>query len=708
MIPVRLELNNFRSHTHSVVDFDFSSALIVGEDDNDGRKSNGVGKSSIFEGICWALFGYLEKRQADSVVRWGQPTCEVTLDFIQDNQKYRIVRTRIARYSKMVTQFFKMPERDEDFDPEDDRFKMHGDSGKITELAICDILKSNYEVFVNSSYFRQGSFFEFASGTDATRHALLGSLLNLERWNLYRKEAKAQLDNYNEKVAELRHDLEKTDGAEDQLKNAKATLASTKEQIYVLTNENTVLEDGIAALEVKVAGRGKQRSDLYRFNELKKQQSLLESQRLDVDRQFSVLKDKFDSNEVNIAKNTAAKEELEGELLLLTESISKTDVPLLRSRISSMEEAILEGRTKKKVITARIENLIGGDECSLCGNPWDDHEAKLGTVSKNEIELEELESKLSRAHSKLIAARGELDARRVAELSLEKLEARMETLCDNISRDTTRNAIILKEQAVLVARLPEIEDGQAANKALLDDMADVEKLKEPDTLHSHLEAKKTEYKANAASLSALAFTQGSLTETEKTLSVLVKERKELKVKLAAQTRLAAIFGQLSKGFSREGVPAIIIDNVIEDLTRATNEWLSKICTKPTRISFITQKQSNKGDWKETMDIAVTTAAGECNFADLSGGEQFRVAFGLRLALSSLQSRRLGGETQLLLLDEVSTSLDPYGIDIFVSIIRQLERTMKVLVITHDNNLKDEFERVITVKGDGNGSSAVEM
>ena len=174
-------------------------------------------------------------------------------------------------------------------------------------------------------------------------------------------------------------------------------------------------------------------------------------------------------------------------------------------------------------------------------------------------------------------------------------------------------------------------------------------------------------------------------------------------RLSECTKHSTIYGKLTKAFGRDGVQAIIIDNVVDELTRATNTWLSEFSSEPMHISFVTQKQGTKGEWKETFDIEVNTRNGPQPWHSLSGGEKFIASFAIRLALGSIQVRRMGGEPQLLLLDEVSSSLDPYNIDIFISIVRKLERNMKILVITHDPTLKDEFETVITVSRTHAGS-----
>ena len=108
--------------------------------------------------------------------------------------------------------------------------------------------------------------------------------------------------------------------------------------------------------------------------------------------------------------------------------------------------------------------------------------------------------------------------------------------------------------------------------------------------------------------------------------------------------------------------------------------------------------------KETLDLEISTSTGTSPFESLSGGEQFRVAFAVRLALSTIQAKRMGGELQLLMLDEVSSSLDKSGLETFAGIIKRLEKNMKILAITHDDALKEYFDTIITVKNTGGDSS----
>jgi DNA repair exonuclease SbcCD ATPase subunit len=49
------------------------------------------------------------------------------------------------------------------------------------------------------------------------------------------------------------------------------------------------------------------------------------------------------------------------------------------------------------------------------------------------------------------------------------------------------------------------------------------------------------------------------------------------------------------------------------------------------------------------------------------------------------------------LDEINSPLDKSGVEtLFVNIIKQLESKYKILVITHDDSLKERFENVLDV------------
>ena len=77
---------------------DFSNAgfyRIVGENKNkdDNSKSNGSGKSAIWEALIWCLTGTTIRGSKD-VIRHGEEKCQVSVEFSSDNDQYTITRTK--------------------------------------------------------------------------------------------------------------------------------------------------------------------------------------------------------------------------------------------------------------------------------------------------------------------------------------------------------------------------------------------------------------------------------------------------------------------------------------------------------------------------------------------------------------------------------------------------------------------------------------
>src|ERR1041385_8026280 len=92
------------------------------------------------------------------------------------------------------------------------------------------------------------------------------------------------------------------------------------------------------------------------------------------------------------------------------------------------------------------------------------------------------------------------------------------------------------------------------------------------------------------------------------------------------------------------------------------------------------------------------------FESLGGGEMFRISLALRIGLSEVLVKKAGGEIKLILLDEVDSPLDAYGLNnLFENIIKGLEKRFKVLVISHNDKLKERFSDHIIVKKTSTGS-----
>ena len=183
-----------------------------------------------------------------------------------------------------------------------------------------------------------------------------------------------------------------------------------------------------------------------------------------------------------------------------------------------------------------------------------------------------------------------------------------------------------------------------------------------------------------------------------------KERKKDVIKI---NKKIEVYFKLSKYFGKTGIQTVLLNNFIEDLEDETNKVVKNIGL-PFSISIDTQSVGSKGDIKETLDINIRKDGHYHKFDSLSGGEKAKIALSLRFGLSSLSSRYGGGDFEFLMLDEINSPLDRDGVEnLMISIINSLEEHLLVLMITHDESLKESFNDILEVTK-VNGESFVKL
>ncbi len=171
MIPVRLNISGFLSYLDPVsLDFTtFDVACISG--------SNGAGKSSLLDAMTWALFGQARRRD-DAIINSHASAAEVVLELEYEGDAYRIQRIKPRGKSAILE--FSQRAADGNWKPLTER------SIRDTELRIQQILRMDYDTFINASFFLQGQADLFAQQRPGDRKRILGSILGLEVWETYR------------------------------------------------------------------------------------------------------------------------------------------------------------------------------------------------------------------------------------------------------------------------------------------------------------------------------------------------------------------------------------------------------------------------------------------------------------------------------------------------------------------------------------------
>lgn len=685
MIPVRLEAENFFSYDRLELDFDFSSALIVGD--------NGSGKSTILQSIAWALYGKSRYKHADDVVKRGRKVAKVLLVFEHDGERYKVIRKRHSKYaSQNSLELYHIVNGKEE--------QIKEDTNSLLDAKIREIVKSNYDVFINSSYFKQGSISDFLYGTSATRQKLLSSILNLDRWDKYMDLASKESKEIDKELALLKYKLKDLENVESDIATCESDIDAKQEKIVDLASKDALLAESINTIEVKISNI---RANSQALSQYQDNVNNYEHACSKLNELISVKKDR----ETTLSKASKDREVNQKAIIEIDTQIEKILPNLeLKDKIQGLQEKESKLHLLKVELAqcnSQVQNLQTSDKCLACGHAHTDPVKKQIEIEKIQEKANELSVRIEKGERVVNKLREYQKTVSQTELEIDKYISRKRNIENNIRLHDLKIESMSSEIQLINKSIADCTKQRDKLKVLISKNKEIGGNKNLDELRQQLKVRKKEQQEVSIERDELLYTVGALNQRLDKLYKDKEVKSEVSTKVDELNKKSVVYSNLVRGFSRNGIQAIIVDNVVEELAKVTNDQLSQFTSSPAYVEFITQKKDSKNSWKETLDINIRTASGISEFEGLSGGEGFRVAFAIRLALSHIQARRMGGETQLLMLDEVSTSLDPHGLECFVSIIRKLEKNMKIMVITHDDKLKEEFEHIIHVVKQGDNS-----
>lgn len=181
------------------------------------------------------------------------------------------------------------------------------------------------------------------------------------------------------------------------------------------------------------------------------------------------------------------------------------------------------------------------------------------------------------------------------------------------------------------------------------------------------------------------------------------------VQVQAARRQYRVYQELAQAFGKNGIQALMIENVLPQLEAETNQILGRLSANQLHVQFITQRASRKSKstatkYIDTLDILIGDVNGTRPYETYSGGEAFRVNFAIRLALARLLAQRSGMALQLLVVDEGFGTQDQAGCDRLVGAINAISADFAcILAVTHIPHLKEAFQTRIEISKSETGS-----
>lgn len=166
---------------------------------------------------------------------------------------------------------------------------------------------------------------------------------------------------------------------------------------------------------------------------------------------------------------------------------------------------------------------------------------------------------------------------------------------------------------------------------------------------------------------------------------------------------AQVAQHASELLSRNGFLSVIFDDILREIEHRANQMIGKIPNIATlSVSISSTHHTKAGTAKKTISVKVIKDGEEIPVKALSGGQQCSLELCTDLAVSESIRTRSGSPIGWMCLDEAMDGLDIENKRSALEVIRQ-HVTGMVLIIDHSTEIKEGFEKIISIEYDGRTS-----
>ncbi|MBS2000574.1 MAG: SMC family ATPase [Cyanobacteria bacterium SZAS LIN-5] len=443
---------------------------------------NGAGKSALLDAITWALWE-CARASSDEMIRLTEKEMWVDIVFTHEGQRYRVRRSRQKGASKtgskstskgtLELQVFSTEtpvlaavgartNSTEMMQTEDDGSWRTLTSGSMreTQKTICDLLRMDFDTFVNSAYLRQGRADEFTTRAPAERKQVLSEILGLSYFDRLQAKAKDSARTLKAKADYLENALSTQADTESRLQEAKSSLDQVKAEFEIVNERTQKAANLVAQLttdwqQISLAEQ-KIQSSRAQLSDLSGDIEKLTAQKQDLERRLGEIDALVrQSPEIESAANRFQALKLEAEEL---------DRKALTMQEFTAQKSELQTQLAK--IRSRIEYELGGAQATLAdaqkkivklnADLHDSEKIELSYGQYKELVKQEIEmTKSQETFTKLTARVNDLQSiisesriRLEADLGQKELSAQdLEKLL--LSKDTLTNQKVQLETETL-------------------------------------------------------------------------------------------------------------------------------------------------------------------------------------------------------------------------------------------------------------------
>jgi len=576
--------------------------------------------------------------------------------------------------------------------------KRHPPSHKIVQ-----VLRLDYETFVNSALLAQGRADEFTAKPPSQRLQILANILGLDQWQAYEDRTK-------ESIHALRQEMQRAEGRREAV---QAELAKREEYAQDLLRTEALARELGQALQAAEQAWSAAEALRAGGQELARQLDSLVQRESEAARELHEVE-----HELEALRARGEAEALQVELQELDRrgaeiASAESEMEALRQDQLSWNQEWGALRGENEALTPQSEPIkqrlallqsTADPVCPTCGQPLTpSHREQV--VADLERDLEALRENFRTNSARLRALQ---EASRPLSARMQDLQGVLRLKPELERRRAQVQATLLSvEQTRLQTQSAEARQKrwQAARQE-----AEAAQLPIRDRLHQvEQQARLAESQRRTLDQARLDKRMadervGGARQRLAALEALQAQEQSLSRELQSGRERMELLEELRGAFNRKGVPTMIIETAVPELEETANGLLSRLSEGRMNLRLETQRETKEGEARESLEILIGDELGTRAYEMYSGGEAFRINFALRIALSKLLARRAGAQLRALFIDEGFGTQDSLGRERMIAVINSIQEDFdRILVVSHLDEIRDAFPTRIEVVKSPEGS-----
>lgn len=641
----KLSIKNFLVIGEAEVDLhNCGLTLIEGRnEDDESANSNGAGKSSLVDALCWCLYGVTGRGvSGDAVInKKAKKECVVGVEVWTEGLNcYYIERGRKSKRlgNNLIVQHVIVDGNDVGSGCE-----LTKTTVADTQALVNDLLGCSYEIFTSSIYAVQEKMPDLPALTDKNLKTLIEEAAGIDK---LQKASVIAKENLNDKQNSLDVLNSKISSCGNEINSLKTIIKNTETERDSWKTKAIAKRDQIKSEYDAIAlERDEKASLLLPVPELEK----LEAEY----RQIEAKLKEYGIEEANVRRLELNAQNKKSECIT-----EKRLIDVAQNKINEIEQSI-----------QNIHNKVG-TACKECGKVYKEEDLTdaVNALQKDKEERQKAILKSFENFKKLVEeAKTEAikasEARRKLSSPTELTKRQLE-VGNKINCNTERKTEVSRLSKMLGEKtkaLVEIE-AELAGKNPFESML--------TKLNDDLKSKDNHW----ATLASEA------------------EMKQMEVYVAEE---------VNNLYGVKGIRAHILDTITPFLNERTAFYLNTLSDGEITATWQTLTKTAKGDFKEKFSIDVQSVKGANCFAGLSGGEKRKVRVATSMALQDLVASRAKKPIDLYIADEVDHALDASGLERMMSILEEKAKQFGTALVISHNSLRDWIDNTIVVtKRDG--------